>query len=263
MFNYKQMFVLFWFRKSDSALEKNKRKNDLNYDILGSLCCRVTIDTVVGEIGSLHINIKRSTWDEKAQRILGSDASTRRGNRTLNDVRNKLERIFELLQVEHGEDVTPLMVKELFTGKKLFRYSFQQLINEYFKDRKEEVEAGIVTQETIDVHRNYSENFLEYLNKKSLKTSTITSFDEDNLDSFKIYLLKEFAYSHTRKHLGWVKQLMKHSLRKKRIKFNPLDGLCCMIRIIWRFHGVIASKKKLFLAQILYFGLFSPIIYCT
>lgn len=122
---------------------------------------------MVDEIGSLHINLRRSTWDEKAQRILGNDASTRRDNRTLNDVKNKLERIFELLQVEHGEDVTPMMVKELFTGKKLFRYSFQQLINEYFKDRQEEVKAKIITQETIDVHRNYADNFLEFLTEKA------------------------------------------------------------------------------------------------
>lgn len=225
MFNFKQMFVLFWFRKSTSMLEKTNRKNDPSYETLGSLCCRITIGTQVEDIGSLDINLRRSTWDEKGQRILENDTSTRCDNRTLNDVKNKLERIFELLQVEHGEDVTPMMVKELFTGKKLFRYSFQQLICEYFKDRKEEVEAGIITQSTIDVHLNYSENFLEFLTEKGIKTSNTTHFDEDNLDSFKIFLSKQFAYSHTRKHLGWVKQLFKHSLRKKRIKFNPLEGV--------------------------------------
>jgi hypothetical protein len=227
MFNFKQLFVLFWFRKSDSTIEKKKRLENSEYDTAGSICCRITIDTQVCEVGSLHITLKRSAWDEKAQRVLGNDVSVRRYNRTINDMKSKLERLYELLQVENGEDVSPLMVKDLFTGKKLFRYSFEQLINEYFKDREQEAIAAIITQSTIDVHRNYSENFMDFLTVKGLKTILPSHFDEDSLDSFKLFLLskKKYAYSHTRKHLGWVKQLLKHSLRKKRIKSNPLEGV--------------------------------------
>ncbi|WP_273212595.1 phage integrase SAM-like domain-containing protein [Runella zeae] len=228
MFNFKKMFVLFWFRKSDSKAEKLKREENPNYDTLGGLCCRITIATQVEEIGSVHINIKRSAWDEKTQRVIGNDSNARRYNRTLNDIKNKLERIYELLQIEHGDEVTPKMVKDLFTGKKFFRYTFEQLIEEYFKDRKEEKEAGLVSQETLDVHQNYSKNFKEYLVLKGLKTLAPSHFEEDHLDGFKIFLMskpKSFVYGHTRKHLSWVKQLLKHSLRKKRIKSNPLEGV--------------------------------------
>mgnify|MGYP000355480031 CR=1 FL=1 len=114
MFNFKQMFVLFWFRKSDSTIEKKKRLENSEYDTAGSICCRITIDTQVCEVGSLHITLKRSAWDEKAQRVLGNDVSVRRYNRTINDMKSKLERLYELLQVENGEDVSPLMVKDLF-----------------------------------------------------------------------------------------------------------------------------------------------------
>lgn len=74
MFNFKQMFVLFWFWKSDAVTEKLKRKENPDYDTLGGVCCRVTIDTQVVEIGSVHINIRRSMWDEKAQQASRSEA---------------------------------------------------------------------------------------------------------------------------------------------------------------------------------------------
>lgn len=225
MFNIKNMYVLFWFRKSEAKGEILNRKKNHLHDTIGNVCCRITISTQIIEIGSVHINLRRSDWNEAAQCLNGRDETSRKHNRKLTEIKAKLERTYELLLLDN-EDVEPVTVKMHFLGKRLFRYSFNQLIVEYLKDRNEEKKAGMVSQQTIDVHRNYGRNFELFLANKGLQSMLPANFDEDNLDTFKIYLLtQKFAPSHCRKHLGWVKQLLKHSLRKKRIKQNLLTGI--------------------------------------
>ena len=225
MFNIKNMYVLFWFRKSEAKVEVEKRKK-ANYDTMGSVCCRVTIDTKTIEIGSTHLELRRSGWEADKQRVRGNDDGARRANRKIAEVRAKLERIFELLQIEHGEEVTPEMVKDMFVGKKLFRYTIAQLVAEFFADRKMEQAAGLISEATMIVQQNYGRNFATALEGAAMKQLSPTAFSEDELDTMRTRLLgMSLGESHVIKHLKFVKQVWKHSLRKKRIKSNALDGV--------------------------------------
>ena len=222
MFNIRNMYVLFWFRKSE-AKQKNEVSTDC--DSIGSICCRITIDTKSAEIGSMHLQTARSGWDANKQQIKGHGDGARRANRKLSEVRSKLERIFELLQIEHAEDVSPPMVKDLYCGKKLFRYTIAQLVAEFFRDRTEDQKAGIISTATMVVHTNYARNFATALDTAGLRATAPTAFCADALDTVRTRLLGAgLGENHVSKHLKFVKQVWKHSLRKKRIKHNPLDG---------------------------------------
>ena len=216
------MYVLFWFRKSGAKTEVEKQK-DVNYDRWGSICCRVTIETRWVEIGSTHIEIRQSAWDAESQRLRGSAYKTQ--NKKLEDIKAKLVRIFELLQLEN-EDVTAEMVKEIFLEKKHFRYSIAQLVGSFFEDRKAELKAGLISDATMEIQKNYGKNFEWALQSAGMKGLSPHRFDEDSLGEIRIQLqAKGLGLSHVVKHMKWVKQLWKWSLRKRRIKQNLLDGV--------------------------------------
>ena len=224
MYNIQQMYILFWFRKSEAKVEVMQRKQDPQYDTKGNISCRVTLEGESVEIGNVHIECRKSSWDAENQRLIGSDAKTKSHNKQINDLKTKIERTFGLLQIEF-EYVSAVLVKEYVTEKKLFRYTISQLIGEYFKDRQLDVKNKLIVKETIDVQENYSRNFLDYLGHEKWLNLSLRSFDEKVLTGFKTYLLVEngFSFPHTYKHLVWVKSLFKHSLKKRRIKHNPLD----------------------------------------
>lgn len=218
------MYILFWFRKSEAKKEVLQRKQDPQYDTLGSICCRVTLEGESVEIGNVHIECRKSVWDVENQRLIGKDAKTKSHNKQLSDLKVKIERIFGLLQIEF-EHVSAELVKEYVTEKKMFRYTISQLITEYFKDRQLKVKDKTIVQATVDVQENYAENFLEYLEVEKLLSKPPRAFDEKILSGFKAYLLdiKEFGFPHSYKHIVWVKSLFKHSLKEKRIRTNPLE----------------------------------------
>lgn len=222
MYNIQQMYILFWFRKSEAKKEVLQRKQDPKYDTLGSICCRVTLEKEFVEIGNVHIECRKSVWDAENQRLIGNDAKTKSHNKQLSDLKVKIERIFGLLQIEF-EHVYAALVKEYVTEKKMFRYTISQLITEYFKDRQLEVKDKLIVQDTIDVQENYSRNFLNYLEQEKQLNIPPRAFDEKILSGFRAYLLSNFGFPHSYKHIVWVKSLFKHSLKKKRIKHNPLE----------------------------------------
>ncbi|WP_428657557.1 hypothetical protein [Runella sp.] len=218
------MYILFWFRKSEAKEEVMLRKQYPDYDTLGNICCKVTLEGESVQMGYVHIECRKSVWDAEQQRIIGSDAKIRNHNKRLDEVRIKIERIFSLLQIEF-EYVSADMVKDYVTEKKMFRYTITQLCTEYFKDRQLDVKNKLIVQATVDVQENYSRNFLNYLEQEKLLKRPPRSFDETILSGFKTYLLdtNNFSYPHTYKHLVWFKSLFKHSLDKKRIKVNPVE----------------------------------------
>lgn len=108
------------------------------------------------------MELRRSRWKADQQRVKGSDDVARRANRKMAEVRAKLERIFELLQVEHGEDLTLVMFRDMLVGKKLFRHSIAQLVAEFFADRKWEQAAGLISETTMIVKQSYARNFATF-----------------------------------------------------------------------------------------------------
>lgn len=223
MFNIQQMYILFWFRKSEAKKEVMLRKQNPAYDTLGNICCRITLHGNSAEVGNVHIECRKSVWDAENQRLKGGDVSIKRHNRTLVELRMKLERVYEILQLEYNGQETAAMVKDYFTGKRLFRYSFEQLIKEFFKDRSQLKTIGKITESTLVVQLNYARNFEAFLEKERYKGLSPLSFEEDKMDEFSGYLISiKMGPAHTRKHLVWVKALFKQSLKKKRIKFNPV-----------------------------------------
>lgn len=223
MFNIPQMYILFWFRKSGAKKEVNLRKLNPEHDALGSISCRVTFEGNSVEVGNVHIECKKSAWDAEQQRLKGNDAQTKRHNRTLVELRTRLERVYEMLQVEYNGQATATMVKDFYTGKRVFRYNFEQLVKEFFVDRRLMLEVGQITESTLDVQLNYAKNFEEFLEKRKYKGLSPSAFEEDKMDEFQHYLIAaKMGPAHTRKHLVWVKALYKHSLKKKRLKFNPI-----------------------------------------
>jgi integrase len=218
------MYILFWFRKSESKSEISHRKQNPKHDTLGNISCRITVEGIAVEVGNVHIECRKSAWDSENQRLIGTDYNTKRHNRTIAELRIKLERLYEILSIEH-EHVTASMVKDFYTGRRLLRYSFEQLIQEYFKDRAAMVQMGKITESTQVIQKNYARNFQDFLENARLKNTAPTSFDEPQLDQFKTYLTqKNLGPAHTRKHCVWVKALFKHSLKKKRLKHNPIAG---------------------------------------
>ena len=222
MFNIPQMYILFWFRKSEAKKEVMLR-NRPAHDTLGSICCRITFDGQSVEVGNVHIECRKSVWDAENQRIIGTDTNTKRQNRTLMELRLKLDRVYEMLMIEYSGEVKAAMVKDFFTGKRVFRYTFEQLIREYFVDRRLVMAVGQITESTLDVQLNYSRNFEAFLEKSKYKGLSPQSFEEDKMDEFQLFLIiDKMGPAHTRKHLFWVKALFKHSLKKKRLKSNPV-----------------------------------------
>ncbi|WP_277337976.1 phage integrase SAM-like domain-containing protein [Runella sp. MFBS21] len=224
MYNIKQMYILFWFRKSEAKTEVTRRKENPDYDTLGNIACRVTIDGEAVEIGNVHIECRKSNWDPENQRLKGSSNEVKKHNKRINELKVQIERTFDLVQIEF-EHVTAMLVKEFVTQKRLFRFSTQQLITEYFKDRATQVTDKKITQATVDVEENYSKNLIRYLEKEKLTSRLPRSFDETIVSGFRTYLLDvaKFAPSHSHKHIVWLKMLFKHSLKKKRLKFNPIE----------------------------------------
>ena len=218
------MYLLFWFRKSGSK-DEVARASEPGYEKVGSVCCRVTIDGQWAEIGSTHLKVRQGQWDVKNQKVKGGGATAKQQNKTLDDLRARLVRIFELLQVDNA-DVTAGMVKEIFLGKKLFRYSVGQLADSFFADREAELKAGLLTDSTMLVQRNYAKNFGWALERLGLKNMVPQQFSEDTLELVRVQLLaKGLGANHTAKHLKWIKQLWRWSLRKNRMRQNLLDGV--------------------------------------
>lgn len=198
------------------------RKQNPNHDTLGGICCRITLDGVAIEVGNMHIECRKSMWDAEGQRLKGNDTETKRQNRRLLEEKLKLERVYEMLVVDN-DAVTAQMVKEFYTGKRLFRYNFEQLISEYFKDRKQQLDIGRITDSTLVAQKNYSRNFVLFLEERKLKGLSPLSFEESHMNDLKAYLFaKKMGPAHTRKICIWVKSLYRHSCKKKRLKYNPI-----------------------------------------
>ncbi|WP_428657667.1 hypothetical protein [Runella sp.] len=219
------MYVLFWFCKSEAKKEAMLRKQDPGHDTLGSICCRVTIEGEYAEIGYVHIDCRKSAWDAENQRLKGNGDNNKKHNKWLNEFKVKIERTFDLLQIEF-EHVTAMLVKEFVTEKRLFRFSTLHLITEYIKDRELEVSEKIIVKATVDIEKNYAKNFTNYLESEKLTSRQPRTFDEKIISGFRKYLYETegFGMPHTHKHIVWLKTLFKHSLKKKRLKFNPLEG---------------------------------------
>lgn len=111
----------FWFRKSQAKSEELLRKNDLTM-IHSALYAIVTIQGESVEIEMFILNVEEAQWDANTQQIMGKSPEIKRHNKRLAEVKVKLERIFDMLQIDYEHVAAPSLVKDFFTEKRLFRF---------------------------------------------------------------------------------------------------------------------------------------------
>ncbi|CAG5017726.1 hypothetical protein DYBT9275_05834 [Dyadobacter sp. CECT 9275] len=152
------MKVLFWFRKSEA------KNQIINSDPVGSIQCRIIIETEDLEIGSTKISCPKSQWDSINQILVGNSQRIGKANKRLAEVSTGLLRLFDILNTKY-DHVSPQIVKEYYLSKRKFTYSIKEISTAFLEHRQKQATQKAITFSTYNVNKNYSRHILDFASK--------------------------------------------------------------------------------------------------
>lgn len=238
------MTILFWFRKSEAATQKDLR------DPEGSIQCRISINNFTCELGSTRVTCKKSDWDSVNQIVVRSSLVSRHANRRLSDMAGRLLRLFDILNTKH-EHVSVKLVKEYFHSKRKFTYTIKEIKSEFFAYRKVQVEQGRLSRSTYSIHLNYARHILSYADQCNYSSPMHlpTTFFEDIYE----FLVNQgrCGIRMGRKIAGFARQMLKWATTKSLCPRLPcfdekLPGIPDTEELLDTTHLTINQVEKLF-----------------
>ncbi|MEZ0610475.1 phage integrase SAM-like domain-containing protein [Fibrella sp. WM1] len=220
------MALLFWFRKSETIPDA------------GQIQMRLTYNAERAELGSTHIDCKKSQWDQPNQCFKGKSVWAQEQNAKLAKLTKRVDALVENLERD-GHELTAALIKNFFalqhrtakaggptTGIVHRRtiFPFNELAQLHQESQSKRHKLGKITQATLDIQANYAANIADYFAHHRRDKLPATSLNDDFMEHLEMHLadVEEFGGGHIEKHLKFVKQVMKWSLAKGYISKNPL-----------------------------------------
>lgn len=228
------MCVLFWFRKSVTPTSPIKNVKP-SQDPTGFIQIRVTYNANRDELGSTHIDCRRSQWDQLNQCFKGKSIWALEQNRKLSLLKQRIEKLTADLERDNDE-LTTSLIKHAFCNKPRSRsgegtmserrtiFTLIDVCAYHYQQQEKRHALGKITKATLDIQANYSANITDYLKATKRDKLPATSLNQEFMDDVALYLadVEKFASTHIAKHLKFLKQAMKWALERQMILKNPL-----------------------------------------
>ncbi|MBD2705705.1 hypothetical protein IC229_34170 [Spirosoma sp. BT702] len=110
MYHINRMCVLFWFRKSLPTTSKINPKSKIQDDPEGFIQMRITYNADREELGSTHIECRKSQWDQTNQCFKGKSIWALEQNKKLSNFKQRIEKLTEELERDNDELTVFLVV---------------------------------------------------------------------------------------------------------------------------------------------------------
>ncbi|MEZ0484277.1 hypothetical protein [Fibrella aquatica] len=218
------MALLFWFRKSTQNEEE------------GNLQMRLTYNAQREELGSTHIQCKKSQWDQENQCFKGKSVWAQEQNIKLTKLTKRIDTLTENLERD-GHELNAALIKDFFklqhrpSGQpgagivhRRTLFTFPDLVLFHTEHQTKRFKLDKISQATLDIQANYAANINEYLVLIKRDKLPATSMNDEFMEDLELHLseVEEFGGPHIEKHLKFVKQVMKWCCARQLIKRNPI-----------------------------------------
>jgi hypothetical protein len=229
------MCVLFWFRKSVTPHSLPKPNSNQKDDPTGFIQMRVTYNAERDELGSTHIDCRKSQWDQVNQCFKGKSIWALEQNKKISHFKQRIEKLTDELE-KTNDEVTASLIKHTFCSKSRHRagqgvasarraiLNLIDVCSYHYQQQEKRHKLGKITKSTLEIQANYSANITDYLTKTKQEKLPATSLNQDFMDELAMYLadVENFGSTHIEKHLKFVKQAMKWAHERQMIHQNPL-----------------------------------------
>ena len=162
------------------------KRNDVDKRGKAPLYLRVTVNGKRCEI-STQRKVDLSKWDSTKELLQGKTASGRELNIHLNNIRTRLFKIYDRLQEENRE-VTAVLIKEVFLGKK----KSEKMLLELFQEHNDQVDKLIgkdFSAGTAERYRTAKKHVGDYINKEYKKSDIpVKDVNHNFISGFEYYL---------------------------------------------------------------------------
>lgn len=211
------MQIKYWFRKSRTSAE------------IGAIQAVITIDGVSSTPISTGIQTERKNWNGDTYSFEGKGSAAK--EKALHQFEIRMKMILQSLEAENpGEFIHPTKIAEVHLSDKLAnkaplkRFTMSDAIRLHLKLRRELMQAGHFTAETIENDEKYANNVIKFLRETGKLALAATSFNTVVETEFKHYMLTQGKASYyINRHLMFIKKCHKAALDNGHIKVLPLN----------------------------------------
>lgn len=174
--------ILFWLRAS--AVNKSGK---------APLLVRITIDGVKVDFSSgMTVDVK--LWNVDKKQVSGKSPEAERINKYILSSEVKLNSIYDKL-VDQEIDVSPEIIKNIFTGKTKEKITLISSITEHNQSFERKIEKeGKLSEDTLDMFETLKDKVKSFLATKNRKDVFITEINHAFIEDFQTWLLQEGHY---------------------------------------------------------------------
>lgn len=202
--------ILFYLQKG-----KENKKGEV------PIYLRITINSKRAEL-STNESINISQWDSGQQRAKGRSESARTLNNHLDSLENKVKRDYNLM-LEHDEEITSLILRDLLTGKSQKEYFLLKVFSE--NNSLVELEEGQkYTRSTINQYVTTLNRLTEFVKEYYNSTDfPLSKLDALFIRRFEIFLKTKYKIGHNTvmKHLKQLKKVVHFAMELDYIERDP------------------------------------------
>lgn len=208
---------------------RRNRDKQPDYSVPASLVYFVRIDGVRSNEKSTGIEVLKTKWKGKFQKIEGYSEEVQATNKRISLIRAGLDLIHQELCLLH-DYVTPQQVLDVYLGKAekqaTILKAFDMLLDELQNPKgTKPVQLKPKTLEKWKMARKHIEDFLK---KQKTPSLPMMRFNEPMAEKYRDYLeSKGFQKDHTSRNISYLKRVFKEAKRKGLIQENPIRDVPC------------------------------------
>jgi len=207
-----KLSLLFWLRGKSTDSKKD-------------LYVRITIEGARAET-ALGRKVPVEKWDQSEGEMSDRTPDSLLVNRKIADTKVKLEKLYDVLELEHGV-VTPEMLRDAFVGKKREKKTFIELADFFIAKFEKKVEKKIRSKASLSKWKTMRTKVKQFFNhefkRENIDLSAIKySFAEDFVD---FMIIEQGCNTNTAfKYFKQFKQLLKTAVERGWLPSNPVQG---------------------------------------
>ena len=208
---------------------RRNRDKKPDYSVPASLVYFVRIDGVRSNEKSAGIEVLKTKWSGKFQKIEGYSAETQAKNRRISLIRAGLDLIHQELCLIN-DYVTPQQVLDVYLGKAEKQATILKAFDMLLDDLKNPKGSKPIylkprTLKKWEMARKHIEDFLK---KQKTPVLPMMRFNEPMAEKYRDYLIsKGFQKDHVSRNISYLKKVFKEAKRKGMISENLIKDVPC------------------------------------
>ncbi|OZI08343.1 hypothetical protein BWI93_09755 [Siphonobacter sp. BAB-5385] len=182
---------------------------------------RVTLNGTRVKLGSTGIRVKKSDWDQAAQRSKKKDEATQADNELLRTIENKLRSI-HLMHEAQDLPLTPLTLKKFFKKKGSDNLSVYHFIDVYLEHSAQMRDARHIAVKTHETREDKLNIFKRFMAAEKLSDLLVEEVKGHVLERFKNWmLLRGNKLAYAQKCQQFVKTFLRWLWKNGHIENDP------------------------------------------